>query len=243
MPSALASLTRGGAALGLLVLALALVAVGRWWERATAPVPDQVQVTMAKRPMRLSDVAEGTRPDQRREYQAPDSSDTRTDCITLPSWLDSLQTRSTTDSSTTQRQRSEQRNQDGAASGDGGSQGGSADDSYAAPTVSRGPSYVITPTTNGRPALSVTSQTVTRSAIDPRDGSGLEYTYEIPRDRNRLAAYADTYVLPNIAGTTIGARYERRLEWGRLSVAPGYAVMSEGRGPAVTVSLSTGLSW
>jgi len=188
MFSSFAALTDKAAALGLLVLALALVAAGRWWERATAPVPDTAPPDTVTRTRELvrRDTVTQTVPETVIRYDTVEATDTVR--IAVP---DSARIKG-----------------------------------------------IIEPS-----PLDLTEGEATLTYYDPAAGRYMQDVYDIPQDRNRIAAFADTYVLPNIAGTTIGAEYERRLEWGRLSVAPGYAVTSMGHGPALTVGLSTGVSW
>jgi len=188
MPSALASLTKGGAALGLLVLALGLVAVGRWWGRATTPQPNTAPPDTVTRTRELvkRDTVTQTVPETVIRYDTVRATDTVR--IAVP---DSARIKG-----------------------------------------------IIEPS-----PLDLTEGEATLTYYDPAAGRYMQDVYDIPADRNRLAAFARTYGVPGVIGTTLGARYERRLSWGRLSVAPGDAVTSKGHGPAVTVSLSTGLSW
>jgi len=75
---AFAQLTDKAAALGLLVLALALVAAGRWWGRATAPVPDTAPPDTVTRTRQLvkRDTVTETVPETVIRYDTVRSTDT-----------------------------------------------------------------------------------------------------------------------------------------------------------------------
>jgi hypothetical protein len=170
--------------LGYVVLAVTLVVAGRWTAGAGADDASQMQVRMVQDVMAKADL-EASGPVQVKVYEAPDSTDTRTDCVEVPTWLRQLHT-------------AERNGQNESVTPSAPPETGVSD---TAKTMAKsrtkrslrglaGLPYIITPVTGRRPTLSVTTQTVTLSAIDPRDGSGLEYSYDVPSPTWSLDAEA-----------------------------------------------------
>lgn len=197
--------------------------------------PDTAHVD---RPMRMQDLVSATMPDQVTTYKAPDSSDTRKECFQIPTWLSQS-------SASTSTKSAKSKISDSLATADTSH---STQNSNAETPLKKsvGPAYAITPLTDGRPSLSVTSQKIELQGVLPT-GAGRTWTYNIPQDNNRLSAYATAMTLPATPAVTSGLRYERRWHLGRmdLTAAPfaGVGVTSEGRGFAGGLELSVGLKW
>lgn len=207
------------------LVAAGLAILGFWGGRSTAPEPerDPMQVEMRQRVMRPADVVEATEPETVVKYRVPDSIDTRTDCVTLPSWLDTLSTtaftdveRDTTLMGMPTPPGSDDQRLDGASTG----QGDPRDEKVSL----AGLPYVITPVTGRRPTLSVTSRTVTMSAVNPRNGQGLEYRWDVPRPEWRLTANGDLTAGAQYAHTSSTLGLAKRTSVGWLSVEAGYGL-------------------
>ena len=222
----------GGVALATLV-AYVSVQVDRALRPAPEqPAPDTVQV---ERPMTAEDLVDATIPDQVTEYEAPGSTDTRTDCIEVPTWMRDFSPTSVvaSDKQPSTHDRGERRIEDSPAGAD------SSGSTSRPPTSltsnyprAAGPPYFITPSQEGRPTLSVGSKRVTLSAIDPRTGAGREYTYEVPEDHWTIA--------PSIgAETTAGgpvASAGASLSYKSVSLGAAYEVAPEARGWTVGIT-------
>lgn len=161
---------------------------------------------------------------------------TRTDGIEVPTWMDTLSTRggANTDPDSLR----------GAETTPSGSQNATSDLPQTPQLNLDGLPYVITPMTNGRPALSVTSRMATLQGFDPRDGTPLEFDVPVPRDTWRLDLQAQGTALRNaaVASTTLQVRRRTALGW--IGVGPSYGAVVTNEvttGAGVTVSFSTTL--
>lgn len=213
--------------IGVGVLWLASTVAAIWAYDAVRPAPEPpapVEVQMVQRVMTQGDLAEPSTPATRTEYEAPDSSDTIQDCVTVPSWVLEL-TDSPRPSRTTTATETEQRTSVGTADSLPSTQRPSVGTSSH---VSDGRPYVITPMTSGRPALSVTTHTVTLSAVDPRDGSGLEYRYDVPRPDWRFTAEGRLYGTLSLAAATASAQLQRRTSAGWIGLGPAAVAVATG---------------
>jgi len=210
--------------LGRVVLALALLSVGYYaGQGASSPrVVTETDTVRVEAPMALGDLVDATTPQEVIEYQAPDTSDTRTDCIEVPTWLS---TRFTTSTSSKPAPVSGAAMQSGEAvaalRGPSSTQNGARD----------GHGYTITPLTSGRPRLSVGSRQVTLSAIDPRSGAGRRYTYDVPRPEWALWPEVEIRTTPWGLEASAGAA----LRWRDWTVTGGYTIGADRRGWAVGV--------
>lgn len=208
-----------------------------------------MQVRMVQNVMGEADITEGTEPTTVTVYEAPDSTDTRTECVEVPRWLNSIG-----------RGKSFGSSLDSAASSTSGrvekmpdsiSMSGPKNPSLDSRDVStarmalRSLPYVITPTTNGRPSLSVTSRTVTLSAFDPRDGSGLEYQWDVPEPTWSLNASARVTAGRAAGFGAADLLLTRHGDLGQVSIGPSaFAIVTEGgyeAGPGLTIRASTRL--
>lgn len=175
---------------------------------------------------------------------APDT--TRTECFQAPIWLDRLRSQSQLTQSEPSRDslRSRPRFDESSPTSDS-----EPPTSTRLRTELRGLPYVITPMTQGRPALSVGSDEVVLQSLSPRDGRPLEFTYPILRPSNRLSAVSEAILMPQTAGLLAGGQYAHRwtdvpllssltAEW-----TAGYAVTTEGAGPAGRLSLKADVTW
>lgn len=224
-----------------LALGLALGAAGH----AHLTGPDRSgqglpEIEYKDEPIVEGDLSPPTMPDRIEEYAAPDSQDIRTDCIQVPSWLPQIATSSTPerDSASARSDRKISTPQPEISSH---------------PTLGRisGPPYVITPMTEGYPALSVGPRQVRLSTILPSSGRGRIYTWAVPQEDTRLAADVGVRAWPE----ALSARAEGRLGrvllragpvdvWG--SVGAGYRSTSRPspmQGPYGTVGVTVELSW
>jgi hypothetical protein len=220
MPDWLASLTKSAAWLGGVVLLLAALTVGYQAGQWTAPEPSPQNdtVTVAE-PMRPGDILEATTPTQVTEH---DTSETRTECIQVPTWL----ARSTTSASS----------KHGPVS-DSVTQSGEAPErqlrpSFGMPGEPSGPTYAITPLTQGSPSLSVGRGEVTLSGYLPT-GEGRQWTYRIPQD--------SWHLWPSVSAATtpsgLQAAAEANLRWKRVTVSAGYMQAASRRGVTFSVEL------
>lgn len=158
---------------GGVVLVAAVLGAGVWIGRTTAP-REEVPVTMTvERPMRASDLPTPSTPSTVTEYEAPDSANTRTDCITVPEWL----TRPEAPPQKAYATRADSLS----PVVDSSIRANPPNTSSTPLNGSDGLGYVITPTTGGRPRLSVTRRTVTFSGFLPTTGAGRTWTYDVPR--------------------------------------------------------------
>jgi hypothetical protein len=215
--SLLGSLTDSAAALGAVVVAIALVVLGSWIGRCTAPTntvtaPDTVTV---EAPLTPSDILDATTPTQVTEY---DTSETRTDCIQVPTWLASVNTADSSSFGQSQDTTSSLETRPDMQ--------GSVLQSMA------GPTYAITPMTTGRPSLSVGSSEVTLSGYLP-DGRGRQWTYDIPQPTWAIAPSVTAEATPEGPAAGAALTVSRK----SLAVSAGYEVATNYHGWAV------GLTW
>jgi len=108
--------------------------------------------------------------------------------------------------------------------------------------------FVIVPVSEQKPAIDLTPETVTLSAISPKTGGGMTYTYDVPRDPWAIDVEgAITAGQTSLASTvTIGFRHERDRWSARIGVGGGVALLgrSAGAGPIGTVRLTQTIwSW
>jgi hypothetical protein len=202
----LPSLTDSAATFGFVVLLLAVAAVSSWVTRRVAEpniVTETDTVTVAE-PLAPADILSATTPTQVTEY---DTSETRTQCIEVPTWL---ATHTTTNASSRPAPASDSVALSGALSSRlrkplSQMRGGAS-----------GPPYAITPMTTGRPSLSVGSSEVTLSGYLPT-GEGLQWTYDLPQDRWGVGLQSDFTFSTWVQGT-LTADVTRHAEWGPLDV-------------------------
>ena len=197
------------------------------------PRRDTVKVTHIDRPITLGDIPEGTQPDRRTEYAAPDSQDTRTDCITIPTWVDSLP-RSTPPQSDSTKSGSVRESEPSAYS--------ESSNPTQTFTASAGPPYAITPMTNGRPALSVGSRLVHFSWIDPRTGAGNVEVYRVPQPTWTLEAVGEISAGRRAALGESTLYLTHTTDWGRLSVGPSAQAFATSDGYHVQAAVSIRLA-
>jgi len=199
------SLTKSAATVGFVVLLLAVAAVSSWVTRRVAE-PNTVthaDTVRVEAPLTPSEILDATTPTQVTEY---DTSETRTQCIEVPTWL---ATHTTTNASSRPAPASDSVALSGALSSRlrkplSQMRGGAS-----------GPPYAITPMTTGRPSLSVGSSEVTLSGYLP-DGRGRQWTYDIPQETWSIAPSV-TAVARWVQGT-LTADVMRHAEWGPLDV-------------------------
>ena len=214
-----------------------VVMVDDWMEPQRAPAtPDTVT---QQREATWGDMVDATMPDQVTTYEAPDTSDTQTECFQMPLWMvDTRRSGTATGSTTT-----------AGPIPNAGDTSRVSDTSAALsrtetslPNLSAGPTYAITPLMNGSPSLSVGSNQVVLSGVLPT-GEGRTWTYDVPTERNRVGLWGRASTLPGMTVAASGLAYRRDADWGELEVSAGYAVTPEGRGGVVSVSVSTGYEW
>jgi len=216
----LASLTKSAAWLGAAVLLLAALAVGyqagQWAAPERAPRTDTVTVA---EPMGPGDILEATTPTQVTEH---DTSETRTGCIQVPTWL----ARSTTSASSKHEPVSDSAIQTGEVPE-------RQPRSWSGmPGEPSGPTYAITPLTQGSPSLSVGRGEVTLSGYLP-SGRGRQWTYRIPQDSWHLWPSVRAASTP----TGLQASALANLRWRRVTVSAGYMQAGSSRGVAFGVEL------
>jgi len=163
---------------------------------------------------------------------APDS--TRTDCIEVPAWLDTLQQGSRATSAE-----------------DSSSKKMSQTTSDSRPLTSekfsiamRGLPYVITPMMSGRPSLFVENDQAVLQSLSPRDGTPIEFEYDLPRDTWRVNLSAQGTALQGAAVASTNLQVRRRTTLGWVGGGPAYgAVVTDevATGAGVTVSFNTTL--
>jgi hypothetical protein len=197
----LPSLTKSAATVGFVVLLLAVAAVSSWVTRRvaepnTVTAPDTVRV---EAPLTPSEILNATTPTQVTEY---DTSETRTQCIEVPTWLTSVNTADSNSFGPNQDTTSSLETRPDMQ--------GSVLQSMA------GPTYAITPMTTGRPSLSVGSSEVTLSGYLPT-GEGRQWTYDLPQDRWGVGLQSDFTFAKWVQGT-LTADVTRHAEWGPLDV-------------------------
>jgi hypothetical protein len=204
----------------LAVLLLAALAagyqVGQWAAPERAPRTDTVTVA---EPMGPGDILEATTPTQVTEH---DTSETRTECIQVPTWL----ARSTTSASS----------KHGPVS-DSAIQSGETPErqlrpSFGMPGEPSGPTYAITPLMQGSPSLSVGRGEVTLSGYLP-GGRGRQWTYRIPQDSWHLWPAVEIRTTP--AGLQASAL--AHLRWEKVTVSGGYMQAASRRGATFGVEL------
>jgi len=223
MPFGLPSLTKSAAWLGLGVLLLAALAVGyqagQWAAPERAPRTDTVTVA---EPMGPGDILEATTPRQVTEH---DTSETSQECIEVPTWLAS-----------TQRSRTQGSRIQTFTGGDSLKDSGLQQSRTTVPTKAGlnlgGPTYAITPLTQGSPSLSVGKGEVTLSGYLP-DGRGRQWTYRIPQDSWHLWPSVRAASTP----TGLQASALANLRWRRVTVSAGYMQAGSSRGVAFGVEL------
>jgi len=213
----LPSLSDAAAWLGAVVVLLAVATVSSWvtrWavEPNTVTAPDTVTV---EAPLTPSDILDATTPTQVTEY---DTSETRTDCIQVPTWLASVSTADSSSFGQSQGTTSSLETRPGMQ--------GSVLQSMA------GPTYAITPMTTGRPSLSVGSSEVTLSGYLP-DGRGRQWTYDIPQEAWSIAPSVTAEATPDGPVTSAALTVSRQ----SLSLSAGYEVAQGYHGWTV------GLTW
>jgi len=222
MPTAMTDLLTA-ANLGRVVLALALLSAGYYaGQGASSPrVVADTDTVRVEAPMSPGDLVDATTPQEVIEYQAPDTSDTRTDCIKVPRWLSLSRTSEAplaqgkkTSADTVEEWRSQMGMR-----------------SARSLQKSAGPPYAITPLTSGRPRLSVGSEQVTLSTIDPHSGAGREYAYDVPRPEWALWPETEIRTTPWGLEAALGAG----LRWRDWTVTGGYTIGADRRGWAVGV--------
>ena len=192
------SLNDSAATVGFVVLLLAVAAVSSWVTRRVAE-PNTVRETDTVRveaPMTPSEIMDATTPTQVTEY---DTSETRTQCIEVPTWIARAKGPDSISPSDTA----------GARDLPKSTQGGSEN---ALSTVR----YSITPMTSGRPSLSVGSSEVTLSGYLP-DGRGRQWTYDLPQDEWGVGLESSFTFARWVQGT-LTADVSRHAEWGPLDV-------------------------
>jgi hypothetical protein len=180
------------------------------------------------------DVVAASGPVQVTVYEAPDTADTRTDCVEVPTWIGTLS--DTTTSSAMDQKISADTSAEASA-------WSPASRLEASSARLAGLPYVITPVTSGRPTLSVTSRTVTLSALDPRDGSGLKYRYQVPSPTWSLDAEAGVgATVAPLTGRVRGASVTSTLgvsrHWDRVSGRLGVGLTATTDRLGATVSLT-----
>jgi len=231
-------LTKYGAAAGLLV-ALFAYTVAVWQIRGwvasepKAPQPDTVTVS---EPLAPSDLLGATTPGQVTEY---DTSETRTDCIEVPTWL----SRSVTSESQPRTGQATSADTAGAWLSPQGTR------SVLFSERSDGPSFVTIPTTSGSPRLSVGSDEVQLQGYLPDSGAGREWTYDIPQDQWGAGLRGDLTAGPWLhARSTVDITRYTTLGpldvEARLGAGYGALVTDEYRaGPVVTAGIRIGYDW
>ena len=207
------------AVLFLVVVPVAWVSVqvDRWMRPDQAvPEPDTVTVST---PMDPSDILEATTPTQVTEH---DTSETSQECIEVPTWL----ARSTTSASSKHKRVS-----------DSATQRGETPERQlrswsGMPGEPSGPTYAITPLTQGSPSLSVGKGEVTLSGYLPT-GEGRQWTYRIPQDSWHLWPAVEIRTTP--AGLQASAL--ANLRWKKVAVSVGYMQAASRRGVTFGVEL------
>jgi len=188
------------------------------WMRPGQAVPEPDTVTVSE-PMGPGDILEATTPSKVTKH---DTSETRTGCIQVPTWL----ARSTTSASSKHGPVSDSAIQRGEAPE---RQLRSWSGMRGEPS---GPTYAITPLTQGSPSLSVGKGEVTLSGYLP-DGRGRQWTYRVPQDSWHLWPSVSAATTP--AG--LQATAEANLRWRRVTVSGGYMQAASSRGVTVGVEL------
>jgi len=220
MSFGLATLTKSAAWLGAAVLLLAALAVGyqagQWAAPERAPRTDTVTVA---EPMGPGDILEATTPTQVTEH---DTSETRTGCIQVPTWL----ARSTTSASSKHEPVSDSVIQSGKAPE---RQPRLWSGTLGEPS---GPTYAITPLTQGSPSLSVDGGQARLQGYLPT-GEGRQWTYDIPTDSWHLWPSVSAATTP--AG--LQARATANLRWRKVTVSAGYMQAVDTRGVTFGVEL------
>jgi hypothetical protein len=101
--------------------------------------------------------------------------------------------------------------------------------------------FVVVPVSGKRPAVDLTPEEVTLSAVNPRTGGGLTYTYDVPRDTWAIDVEGTiTAGQTSLASTaTVGLRYERDAWSARVGAgyAAGVVGESAAAGPVGAVTL------
>ena len=108
--------------------------------------------------------------------------------------------------------------------------------------------FVVVPVSGKKPAVDLTPEEVTLSAVNPKTGGGLTYTYDVPRDLWAIDVEGTiTAGQTSLASTaTVGLRYERDAWSARIGVGGGAALLgrSAGAGPIGSLRLTRTLfSW
>jgi len=203
-----------------LVLVLAVASVGYYAGQSTAPQPDALApdtVTVAE-PMAPSDLLDATTPTQVTTYEAPDTSDTRTECIEVPTWMQPFSISDTGRASTT-------------PSGTHGASLGMTQPAMPSPP-SPTRSYVITPTIQGSPNLSVGAEQVRLQGFTP-SGAGREWTYDVPQEQWHLWPAVEIRTTPS----GLQASALANLRWRKVTVSAGYMQAAQARGLAFGIEL------
>ena len=240
MPSALAALTDKAAAVGAFVLVLGYTLAVVYIHDAVRPAPTETETVTdtvtVDRAIGMDDLAEATTPNEVATYEAPDSSDTQTECFQAPTWLQS--TASPAPSKTTTPTATAPKAFPDTAEGLSSTPKPSAG---ASSSVSAGPAYAIIPTTDGSPSLSVASSEVVLTGTMP-GGEGRKWAYDVPQPTWRLNASAEAYAARGVAMGTTTLTVGRR--WGPAWVHVGPVamggIMGDRANASVGVSVGVG---
>jgi hypothetical protein len=233
-------LTRYGAYAGLAVVLIAYtVAVWqlRGWVAPEPAIPEPDTVTVSE-PLAPGELLDATTPDQVTEY---DTSETRAECIEVPTWLASTQT----------GLRSGGEAQPSTESDSASFTGGllPSVDPLSGSSPRAGPPYVITPLTSGSPRLSVGSEQVRLQGYLPTTRAGREWAYDIPQDDWGVGLRGDMTAGPwlHATATTDIIRYA---DVGPLDVTTSFGagygalITDEYRaGAVVTAGIRIGYDW
>jgi len=195
-----------------------------------------VTVTMERAGQESDLPDQGTTPDQRTEYEAPDSSDTRTDCFQVPKWLTEQTTRG-------ERIHGPPSSEPAPSASPETLRSDPLGGSYETSTAIAGPGYGIIPKTNARPRVSVGSRSVTVPVFDRR-GALTTYEYDLPRDTWRVTLGLHGTALQGAAVASTSLQVRRRTALGWVGVGPAYSAVIAGdvrSGAGVTVSFNTTL--
>jgi hypothetical protein len=190
------------------------------WMRPERAVPKPDTVTVAE-PMRPGDILDATTPTQVAEH---DTSDTRTECIQVPTWLASMQTGRRNGGGRPQLVETDSMSSTDGSQVNAIRMGGSL--------MRGGPTYAITPLTSGSPSLSVGSRKATLQGYLP-SGEGRQWSYDLPQDTWHL--------WPSLTASTtplgLQASAQANLRWEKVTVSAGYMQAAEDRGITFSVRL------
>lgn len=201
---------------GALALLVGGVWLGMWVEEPE--VREETKVVEIPEVFDPEDLLEGTTPNVRREYQAPDTVHTTQECVTIPSWLTQSDTQKTRISGERRMEVFDEQNVPSTPAIQPSFQSGVA--------MLRGLNYLITPIRNGSPSLTVGSRRVVLQSLSPRDGSMMEFEYEVPRPSWAIDVRGDALAGRDMSAvsSTIGLAHRTPLGWLRLGAGYGVAV-------------------